>query len=153
MSNELTVYYQNVRGLRTKIDDFFLTAVESNYDAIVLTETWLDERIHSTQLFGSLFTVFRIDRNQNNSTKSRGGGVLIAVSKRLSCCIDPAPISTSLEQLWVKITTPDRAISLGVVYLPPDRKSDLVCAENHVSSIGAVLARLHNNDIALIFGD
>lgn len=84
-----------------------------------------------------------------NSTKSRGGGVLIAVSKRLNCCLDPTPVSTSLEQLWVKITTSHRTISIGVMYLPPDRKSDLSCVENHTSSIGAVLSRLQYNDLAI----
>ncbi|XP_055623637.1 uncharacterized protein LOC129767048 [Toxorhynchites rutilus septentrionalis] len=88
--------YQNVRGLRMKIDDLFLTAVDSNYDVIVLTETWLDERINSTHMFGSVYTVFRNDRNHQNSSKSRGGGVLIAISNHFSCCRDPTPNDLAL---------------------------------------------------------
>ncbi|XP_055615153.1 uncharacterized protein LOC129761455 [Toxorhynchites rutilus septentrionalis] len=100
-----------------------------------------------------MYTVFRNDRNHLNSSKSRGGGVLIAVSKRLSCCRDPTPVCTSLEQLWVKITTPHRSLSVGVMYLPPDRKSDSNSINNHISSIGDVLSRLEQNDLALVLGD
>lgn len=152
-SNNLLIYYQNVRGLRTKIDDFYLATAESKFDVIVLTETWLDERIYSAQLFGSQYTVFRNDRNQENSTKSRGGGVLIAINRRLCCSLDSSPISSSLEQIWVKIKGQYRSLSLGVLYLPPDRKSDLECIHNHVNSIGNVLGQLALKDLALIFGD
>ena len=102
-----------MRGLRTKIDPFYLAVSEAEYDVIVLTETWLDDRIYSAQLFGSLYTVFRTDRSQLNSRKSRGGGVLIAASTKLTSYIDPAPISSPVEQLWIV-----------VIYLLPDRKND-----------------------------
>ncbi|XP_062558083.1 uncharacterized protein LOC134222958 [Armigeres subalbatus] len=124
----LRIYYQNVRGLRTKIDDFFLSTTDSNYDAIVLTETWLDDRIYSAQLFNRQYEIFRNDRNRLNSYKLRGGGVLIAI--------------------WVKIKTQQRSVSVGVLYLPPDRKSDLNCIENHNNSIGTVFSKLSLNDFA-----
>ena len=72
----LRIYYQNVRGLKTKIDDFFLAVTEAEYDVIVLTETWLDDSVYSSQLFGDSYTVFRTDRNSLNSRKSRS-----------NCCI------------------------------------------------------------------
>lgn len=65
------MYYQNVRGLRTKIDSFFLAASDTKYDLIVLTETWLDGCILSTQLFDSSFTVYRTIRDALNSIKTR----------------------------------------------------------------------------------
>ncbi|XP_062557893.1 uncharacterized protein LOC134222747 [Armigeres subalbatus] len=151
--SSLRIYYQNVRGLRTKIDDFFLSTIDSNYDAIVLTETWLDDRIYSAQLFNHQYEIFRNDRNRLNSSKLRGGGVLIAVNRRLSCCLDPAPVNPSLGQIWVKIKTQQRSVSVGVLYLPPDRKTDLNCIENHINSIGTVLSKLSLNDFALVFGD
>ena len=153
MSNYRWLYYQNVRGLRTKIDSFFLAASEDEYDVIVLTETWLDDRILSTQLFGNHYTVFRNDRSPQNSSKSRGGGVLIAVSVKLNCRIDPATIHNTLEQLWVTVETQHSVISIGVVYIPPDRKSDSVLIQQHVDSIGSVLSRLDLHTEALLFGD
>lgn len=74
-NNNLSIYYQNVRGLRTKIDDFYIMTQNGDYDAIVLTETWLNNEINSTQLFGSEYTVYRKDRDPNISGKLRGGGV------------------------------------------------------------------------------
>ena len=149
----LLVYYQNVRGLRTKIDSFMLNVSDSPYDIIVLTETWLDDRFFSAQLFGDAFTVFRNDRNQINSTKSRGGGVLIAVSTRSSCSIDMYPVSEKLEQIWVKIRSPDKTIVIGVLYLPPNRRSNRADIEEHVISLGSVVANLKFSDVVLQFGD
>ncbi|XP_053686147.1 uncharacterized protein LOC128735688 [Sabethes cyaneus] len=40
--NGIRIAYQNVRGLRIKIDELFLTAFECNLDIIILTETGLD---------------------------------------------------------------------------------------------------------------
>lgn len=36
----LTLYYQNVQGLNTKLNDFKTTICSSDYDLIVLSETW-----------------------------------------------------------------------------------------------------------------
>ena len=153
VKERLLVYYQNVRGLRTKIDDFFIAVAECNFDIIVLTETWLDEKIYSAQLFGNLFTVFRCDRNSLNSRKSRGGGVLIAVSARLNAFIDPAPICNTLEQIWVRVKLPHQMISVGVIYLPPNRRADPVSISDHILSIEAVMRELSLSDLALLFGD
>lgn len=136
--HKLSFYYQNVRGLRTKIDNFFLAVSASCYDVIVLTETWLNDQILSPQLFGSSYTVFRNDRNRRNSRKSRGGGVLIAVSTRISSSIDPSSVHYSLEQIWVRLNLSGLRISIGVIYLPPDRKTDLTSINNHVESLESV---------------
>ncbi|XP_055527980.1 uncharacterized protein LOC129720522 [Wyeomyia smithii] len=150
---DMRIYYHNVRGLRTKIDSFFLAVSEGDYDLIVLTETWLDDRIFSAQLFGNRYTVFRNDRSHLNSQKTRGGGVLIAVSVKLSCRIDPAPVFNTVEQLWVIVETANSDISIGVVYIPPDRKSDSQVIQQHIDSIGMVLSRLQLKTPALLFGD
>ncbi|XP_053686389.1 uncharacterized protein LOC128735932 [Sabethes cyaneus] len=150
---EFRIFYQNVRGLRTKIDDFFLAATERDYDVIVLTETWLDAQIHSAQLFGNAYNVYRCDRSRINSTKTRGGGVLIAVSSRLTSYVDPTPVSDTIEQLWVIITTPTRKVSVGVMYLPPYRRTDANAIDDHVNSIGSIMSRLQPNDLSLLLGD
>lgn len=149
----LRIYYQNVRGLRTKIDSLFLAVTEADYDVIVLTETWLDDRIYSTQLFGTLYTVFRADRSILNSQRSRGGGVLIAVSTKLNAFVDPAPISDTLEQLWIMVKVMNHVISIGVIYLPPDRKHDTALISEHVNSLGSVCNRLSLDTPAFLFGD
>lgn len=107
----------------------------------------------SAQLFGDTFAVYRTDRNGSNSAKTRGGGVLIAVSTRWNSYIDPSPVSDGLEQLWVRVTMPSRVVSVGVIYLPPDRRNDSSSIQDHVDSIGAIVANLGFNDFALLLGD
>ena len=69
------MYYQNVRGLRTKIDELFVAASDCDYDIIALTETGLNNCITDVQLFGDCYCVYRCDRNPTNSDKSSFGGV------------------------------------------------------------------------------
>ena len=86
------MFYQNVRGLRSKADEFRLSVMETEYDVFVLTETWLDPSIPTALLFGDEYRIYRCDRDTTNSSHSRGGGVLIAYAvfpsrrTRIMCC-------------------------------------------------------------------
>lgn len=79
------VYYQNVRGLRTKLLDLCIAiaSVYEDFDIMVLVETWLNDGIANTELGLEDFNIYRLDRNPANNSHSRGGGVLIAVRKYL----------------------------------------------------------------------
>ena len=149
----ISVYYQNVRGLRTKTDEFFVAVSDAQYDVIVLTETWLNECFYSAQLFGNAYTVYRNDRNPQKTGKNRGGGVLIAAATRLNSLLSPIRPSDSIEQLWVKIICPNRAICLGVVYISPDCAGNVVSIESHIDSACQQSNSLQPNDMHVIFGD
>ncbi|CAN7974975.1 unnamed protein product [Ixodes persulcatus] len=84
--NTIKVYYQNVRGLRTKADEFSSNLALSSFDIICLTETWLCAEIHDSQYFTNDYTVFRRDRDYSATGQRFGGGVLIAVSSKLKSC-------------------------------------------------------------------
>lgn len=45
MKSELSVYYQNVGGLRTKLQNLHKAVNSCSYDVILLTETWLNSDI------------------------------------------------------------------------------------------------------------
>ncbi|XP_062537983.1 uncharacterized protein LOC134206295 [Armigeres subalbatus] len=64
----LCVYYQNVRGLRTKTTDVNLRLSACDYDIVVLTETWL-----RSDICNSDYTIFRCDRSESTSNLSRVG--------------------------------------------------------------------------------
>ena len=64
--NVVSVYYQNVRGLRTKSKKFFLEIENADYDIIALSETWLTTGHHSEEYFSSRYLVFRCDRDYEN---------------------------------------------------------------------------------------
>lgn len=70
--NSCYIYYQNVRGLRTKTNEFRLGLLECNCPIIALTETWLNNTISSSELFSEDYFVFRKDRNQQLTGKGRG---------------------------------------------------------------------------------
>ncbi|XP_055632829.1 uncharacterized protein LOC129773254 [Toxorhynchites rutilus septentrionalis] len=146
-------YYQNVRGLKSKIDDFFLACLEVEYDVIVLVETWLDERINSVQLFGNSFNVFRMDRNHKNSLRKVGGGVLIAVRKVFDSCLCTEGMVDSLEQVFVQISVTDCTIFVGCFYLPCEKCGDRNLMASHVSCIEKVRERAGIDDIIVVTGD
>lgn len=59
----LSVYYQNVRGVKTKTLDIHNTILCYNLDIICFTGTWLDETVLSSELFDDRYCVVRTDRD------------------------------------------------------------------------------------------
>lgn len=98
----LSIYYQNVRGLRTKIVQLRLLLSSCDYDVLIFTETWLRADIESSEI-STDYTLFRCDRNERTSHHSRGGGVLIAVKNRLNCDSIEMTNYERLEQIVVCI--------------------------------------------------
>lgn len=80
----LKIYYQNVRGLRTKTSSVFRGVCLSSYDIIIFTETWLDDSYYNSELFDGRYLVWRRDRDYSRTGQRRGGGVLIAVKNELT---------------------------------------------------------------------
>lgn len=78
----LVLYYQNVRGLRTKLNDLHMTLSACDYDVVVFTETWLNDNIMDTELTNE-YVIYRCDRSPATSQFRRGGGVLIGVKRHL----------------------------------------------------------------------
>ncbi|XP_058466434.1 uncharacterized protein LOC131439448 [Malaya genurostris] len=147
------VYYQNVRGLRTKIDEIFLTTSDCNFDVIFLTETGLDSRINSQQLFGNSFNVFRCDRSSANSDKASFGGVLIAVSRKHVSSIIETVNGQCLEQVCASATVRGRKLLLCGVYIPPDKSQNVDVIDAHISTVPELCSKGSVNDIVLVCGD
>lgn len=79
----LKLYYQNVRGLKTKTDKFRTNIITNSYDVILLCETWLIFSLFSSELFDDRYIVYRKDRDNVSIGKKDGGGCVIAVKKTL----------------------------------------------------------------------
>lgn len=99
----ISVFYQNVRGLRTKASVFYRNVCANFYDIICLTETWLIEGITDSELFDDRYVVWRRDRNYSITSQSLGGGVLIAVRRELVSELRSEWFSAA-EDLWITIT-------------------------------------------------
>lgn len=117
MSN-LNIYYQNVRGLRNKLVKLRSSlSLFLSYDNVILTETWLIPNISHSELGLFGYQIFRLDRNIENSSHSRGSGVLIAIKPKFN----PLPVALNVknvEELFVTITFNSTSILKGSIYLP-----------------------------------
>jgi hypothetical protein len=79
--NCFDVYYKNVRSLTAEQLELCENVCSTDYNIICLTETWLNDLCYDHNLFPDCYIVFRSDRASAN--KTRGGGVLIALSSRV----------------------------------------------------------------------
>lgn len=85
-----TIFYQNIRGMKSKTHEIYNSIVSNSYDIICICETWLDDSILSSEIFDSRYQVIRRDRNKTfckEYNKSHGGGVLIAVLRTFEVVI------------------------------------------------------------------
>lgn len=99
-NSNLSIYYQNVRGLRTKTTDVFRKGCLSSYSIIICTETWLVDSVSNSELLDDRYLVWRRDRNYTLTNQVKGGGVLIATRKDLQVKVLPQLNSTA-EDLWL----------------------------------------------------
>jgi len=95
-------YYQNVRGLRSKLNILICHISLFRFDYFVLVETWLNSSILDAELGFDCYNVFRIDWSDKTSNSTRGGGVAIFVNKSFEAEIINIQ-HDSVEQLLVLI--------------------------------------------------
>lgn len=96
----LNIYYQNVRGLRTKTSTFSRNVCLCDYDVIGITESWSLDSISSSELFDDRYIVWRRDRNYLRTQQTKGGGVLMAV-KRSHTAFERPEWSSSAEDTYM----------------------------------------------------
>lgn len=69
--------------MKTKTHSFYRNVCCSDFDVLVITETWLNTNILNSELFNKNYNVYRRDRESTvHREKKDGGGVLIAVSNK-----------------------------------------------------------------------
>lgn len=160
----LSIYYQNCRGLRTKLNTLYINILAHNYDVIILTETWLHEGIHNNELFDARYRVYRQDRDRAGSGRRDGGGVLVAVHRQLPATLmsplpaDSAqaavlPISTPytlVDSLLIDIRSRNYRCIISAAYIPPNLSSEI-----YNLHFGILTSILHSNNVNefMIVGD
>lgn len=147
---EISIFYQNVRGLKSKLSTIYNNSLNADHHIICLTETWLNSNISSSEVLCDTFNIFRRDRSESASTKHEGGGVIIGVNKSL-CSVMRQDWMTDSEDLWITITsvTSSVRIHLCCVYIPP---KDPYSLTNFCSKLNEIV---HQNagDVIVICGD
>ena len=133
-----------MRGLRTKLAECFISCLCENFDVLIFVETWLHPDIKDNEFIDNRYIVYRTDRSESNSTKSIGGGVLIAVKKNFQS--SKMNLFSELEDLWVTLQINHKILIFCAVYLPPDISAELY--ETYVNKVKSVC---YNNLDSLIF--
>lgn len=151
----LNIYYQNVRGLRTKTLDLKLNSSAFGYDIYCLTETWLNANILDSEIFDlNMYTVYRRDRNYLSCGTTLGGGSLIAISNKFSSCRKYAYESNVdfLEDIWVKIKINNSShLHICVLYISPNKALNVY--SKHFDCVRDYISSIDQNDNVIIVGD
>lgn len=116
-TSRLNVFYQNVRGLRTKFDFSELTYL---FSAPILSETWLSPDIHISELGLTNHQVFRLDINNNNSCSCAGGGFLMAVKSSYRALYMISTNPPNLEELIILAPLLSIKTVFSAIYLSPN---------------------------------
>lgn len=148
--SSVSFYYHNVGGLRTKTQELFKNALTSNYDFIILTETWLNNSFADAELFPLQYAVFRSDRDYEATNLQRGGGVLIATNNDYQSSLIDTVSFVDFEQLWIQSNCNGHEVVIGVVYIPPSSSEAIY--KSFVQTCES-LKDSYRNATFLVFGD
>lgn len=132
--------------------------MSTDADIIVFSETWLGESIANSEIFSSAFSIVRKDRDFNAVGRSKGGGVLTAVSVSVDSCAFGMENLKSLVPLIdvcvTKCSVSNFVFYIVSIYIPPDVACDdmdtllsalsLNLLDKHIIVVGDFNAREYN---------
>lgn len=150
------LYYQNVRGLRTKTKEFFSNLLNYKAQFFCFTETWLNSDFHSNEYISNNFISHRRDRNYESTGTTRGGGCWI-LHKPTIDSVRRYDFETNLdflEDIWiqVKLEGTNNFLYICNVYITPmPSNTHLYVAFSE--KLKDNLALMNPSDRILIVGD
>ena len=150
----LRIYYQNMSGMRGDMNQLFRISASSDFNVIILTETWLKTEHLNSEIFSPEWEVFRCDRTHSSST-SRSKGVLIAVHTSLPCslvqqCTERYNLHNS-QQVWVELTLDSKSIFICGCYI--HHGADISIYDECLSLFNETMPQLSDSIDILIYGD
>lgn len=150
-----SVYYQNVRWLRSKTKQLKQNLSCSNYDLICLTETNLNDSFHDAELTDEAYILFRRDRNYTLSGSETGDGCMVADREGIKVQrLDHLETNLNLlEDLWLKIFLPNgQNLFLCLTYITPF-VGNVYLYDAHLKKVRANILSLDPKAHVLILGD
>ena len=113
--NKFKAAQLNVRSLPKNIMELRQIIDNTCFDALCVSETWLNKNTPKDRFYLNNFNIFRADRKNK-----RGGGVAIFLRKQYQAKIIKTPCDKEIpELLWVEVTVGKKKLALGVLYKPP----------------------------------
>lgn len=122
----IQLYYQNTRGLRTKLGTFFNNVSTNPANLLAITETGLNDSIHDGELFPRGYSVLRCDRTDGR----KQGGALLAAAPSLelqSVAIpgNPNLDAAAFELVCARVLRGKTSVfTCCVLYIPPRSGND-----------------------------
>lgn len=132
--------------MNTKLTGTFLNSFDTEFHIAALTETWLNNNTHNSEIMCEKYQIFRRDRIGKN-----GGGVLIAVSSLFSA--EELILENYCNVEIIVVTTQILNISLFITcsYIPPNSEPRIY--EMHARLIKFVANKLKPTDYLIVLGD
>lgn len=125
--------------------------------ALIITETWLSEKVPDSALLLHTHTIYRGDRT-SSSGKTRGGGVFVYVNNRWCGDVQVVEMhcSADIELLMVRcrpfyLPREFSAVFLLTVYIPPE--ADHVTALGVLHSVISRWETVHPDAVFIVAGD
>lgn len=141
----MSLLYQNVRGLRTKLSNLYVESFNINHQVLVFTETWLNNNFLSTEILCNKFNIFRRDR------ETYGGGVLIAVANSLYAERVNIDSFVDIEFIAVVIKLKHKRFLVTCSYIPPSSPQSLYI--QHAEAIKHIAQFSNELDTLIVMGD
>lgn len=135
--------------MRSKLIDLQKSVGCSNYDIIILAESWLNSDISDAEINLASFQIFRMDRNTITSNKLRGGGIFIAIKGTIQAKLIKLYVN-SIEQLFILCKYNNFEFIIGGVYIPPNSSNEVY--QMHCHTVEDIFSSFPSLDV-FIFGD
>lgn len=147
MLTQLSLFYQNVRGLNTKLFQVRTFVNVNDYDVITFTETFLHDGVSSSEIFNDNYAVYRNDRD------TYAGGSLIAIKNTIISTRVTDFESGVIEDVWVKAKLKDSTLYICCVYIPPHKPHTTPLIREFMKKLYDNLSTIEDDSKILIFGD
>lgn len=125
--SSLLLYYQNCRGLNTKLAEFYASVSDLSYDIVCVTESWLNDSVNNSECFPCNYNVIRCDRNFEVTGRSRGGGVMLGLSDAILYTVIDTTFFTNtiplVDIILCRCISPIKLL-ICLMYIPPDLSID-----------------------------
>lgn len=147
----LSIQYQNLRGLRTKLNKFSKSLESVDADVICVTETWLNDSFDDSEFLKRNWIIHRRDRV--HASVKRGGGCMVMHCGTLnSMRVGEFESDIDLvDDIWIKIELPSGFLYLCTVYITSKQQNFDIT--KFLDKLGDNMTKLNAEDRILIVGD
>lgn len=133
------------------MSDLLASTSSTDYNIIILTETWLDNTINNLEFMSNRYITYRKDREQSSIPNKRGGGVLIAVHSDIKSNEYSNVKMNDLETVCVVVPTLNGNIYIYSNYIQYGSSIDVYRA--HITAINELKSTMNESDLLIIVGD